>query len=299
MRGAGYVRLRISWWKPAVCFLTAPVTKPATFLALLLPLTAAAISVVAAGSRLAAPDTEVSVIVAKALERANWAQEQDVGARFRYSMTQRIRQFDGDGDVTEDETRGYTVEPYEGTPYAKLVTQNGEPIAGDELEDEAERWQAFLDALEDPPDDDTEEEADSITVLFNAELLDRYTAELVGIRDVRGRPAYVLEFEPRPGKLPVRRRIDHALNKCRGEIWIDQDTYEIARVNFELMDRVRLWWGILGSVSDATGHFERMSVADNAWLASEIDLYFHVRALFSTSRRSQTTRWEAFEPIAD
>jgi hypothetical protein len=42
--------------------------------------------------------------------------------------------------------------------------------------------------------------------------------------DLRGRPNHVISFEPRPGKLPVRRRIDHALNRSRGEVWIDTQT---------------------------------------------------------------------------
>jgi len=66
------------------------------------------------------------------------------------------------------------------------------------------------------------------------------------------------------------RHIDHALNKSRGEIWIDQATYEVARVSFQLMERVRLWWGILGSISDATGHLERAPIAENAWLATAL-----------------------------
>ena len=99
-------------------------------------------------------------------------------------------------------------------------------------------------------------------------------ARLDGVRDLRGRPSYVISFEPRPGKLPVRRRIDHALNKSRGEVWIDTKTYEIARIGFQLIDRVRLWWGIIGSISHATGRLERRPVADDVWLDTEFEVYF-------------------------
>ena len=209
-------------------------------------------------------------------------------------MTRRGQRFNGDGQVTDDEIRGYVVEPYRGVPYTKLVTRDGEPIFGNDLKDEQEQWQEFLDAREDPPEPD-----EDTTVVFDKDLLEHYTAELVGIRDLRGRPAYVLDFQPKEGKLPTRRRVDHALNKSRGQLWIDRDTYEIARVTFELTERVRFWWGILGSVSDAHGQFERVPVADNIWLASEFDVYFHVRALISTSRRRETTVWSGFEQVAE
>ena len=271
--------------------------KPATAVACLLAAAAACMLLVSVQARPAAPDTAVSTIIGRAVERAAWGQQQDFGARFRRTMTQHSQRFDDNGEATHDETRGYVIEPHQGVPYAKLLTKDGEPIAGDDLEQERKRWQAFLEALEDPPDSDDDD--DELSVVFDRDLLDRYTAELVGVRDLRGRPTYLLDFAPKPGKLPVRRRVDHALNKSRGRIWIDQETYEIAQVNFELSERVRFWWGILGSVSEATGHFERIQVADNTWLASEVDVYFHVRALFSTSRRREKTAWDAFEPVVE
>lgn len=243
------------------------------------------------------PSLDVRTIIDRALERATWAQEQDFAARYRYHMSQRTREFNGDGDATVDDLLHYAVAPHRGTPYARLLTKNGAPPTDDDLEEEQKRWEEFLESLDRPPDEDDDDE---IAMVFDDELIERYTATLDGVEELRGRPSYLLSFEPRPGKLPVRQRTDHALNASRGKIWIDQDTYEIARVTFELMNRVRLWWGILGSISDATGHLDRQPVGPGGpWLASELDLYFHVRVLFSTTRRGETTIWDDFEAITD
>ena len=246
-------------------------------------------------------DTEARSIISKALERFAWAEKQVFAARYRHAMVQRTRKFDKSGEVEEDEKREYMVEPVRGVPYARLVSKNGGPIEGDDLETERERWEEFLEALDaDPSEEDAaEEEDEEEQIVFNDELFERYTAELEGIRDLRGRPSYVISFEPRPGKLPVRRSIDRALNKSRGEIWIDQATYEVARVNFQMIGQVRLWWGILGNISDVTGHFEREPVAEDAWLPTEVDIYYHVRVLFRTTRRGETTQWSGFEPIVE
>ena len=245
-------------------------------------------------------DTEVRAIIDRALERSTWAEEQAFEARYRHAMVQRTRKFDKQGEVEEDEKRLYRVEPVRGVPYARLVSKNGGPIEGDDLKTERERWQDFLEYLtKDPDEDEDEEDEEDENIVFNDELLDRYTARLDGIRDLRGRPSYVISFEPKPGKLPVRRQIDRALNKSRGELWIDQATYEIARVNFELIGKVRLWWGILGSISDVTGHFEREPIADDVWVPTEVDIYFDVRVLFSTTRRSETTHRSDFELVAE
>ena len=55
----------------------------------------------------------------------------------------------------------------------------------------------------------------------------------------------------------MRRRIDRALNKASGQLWIDQETFEAARIELELIDKVRLWWGVVGSISHARGSLDR------------------------------------------
>jgi hypothetical protein len=152
--------------------------------------------------------------------------------------------------------------------------------------------------LANPPDPEESDE-DPLELAFNEELIARYTTESVGVQTLRGRPTYVLAFKPRPGKLPARRRLDRALNKSRGEIWIDQDTFEVARLTFELTERVRLWWGILGSVSNVTGRIERRLIAEDVWMPDEIDVYYEYRVLFSNSRRGGTTRWTDFTSIGE
>ena len=244
-------------------------------------------------------DIGVRAIIDKALERAAWGEEQAFEARYRHTLVQRSIKYDKHDEVEEDEQREYKVEPVRGVPYARLVSKNGGPIEGDDLTAERGKWHTFLEELDKDPAEQDEDEEDESEIVFNDELLDRFTAQLDGIRDLRGRPTYVVSFKPRPGKLPVRRQIDRALNKSRGELWIDQATYEIARVNFQLIERVRLWAGILGSISDVTGRFERERIAEDVWLATEVDIYFHVRVLFSTTRRRDTTLWSDFRPVAE
>ena len=240
------------------------------------------------------PDVDVRQIIDRALERSTWAREQNFGARYRYQMRQRNREFDGDGAVILDEFFHYAVAPYKGVPFASLLSKNGEPLTEKDQEEEAKRWEKFLGSLEKPE----EEDDDEIAMVFDDELIERYTATYDGIQELHGRPTFVLSFEPRPGKLPVRRRTDHALNNSRGLIWIDQSTYEVARVSFKLTERVRLWWGILGSISDATGYLERRPAEPGGpWLLSELDLYYHVRVLLSTTRKGEPTTWNDFEPV--
>jgi len=272
--------------------------KPVALVSLALSSAVGVALVSAAPQRLDAPMPEARAIIDGALARATWTAEQRFEGLFRHTMTERLRKYDDKGEATEDVTRGYLVEPHQGVPYAKLVTKDDEPISGDDLADEEKRWDAFLEELATPPDPEEPDE-DPLELAFNEELIARYTTESVGVQTLRGRPTYVLAFKPRPGKLPARRRLDRALNKSRGEIWIDQNTFEVARLTFELTERVRLWWGILGSVSNVTGRVERRPIAEDVWMPDEIDVYYEYRVLFSNSRRGGTTRWSDFTSIGE
>ena len=90
-------------------------------------------------------------------------------------------------------------------------------------------------------------------VAFDDELLGRYTLETAGVRALEDRDCYVVRFEPKPGKLAVRKTIDRALNQAEGLLWIDVETFEVARIEFELRQKVSLWWGIMGSVTKMSG----------------------------------------------
>ena len=244
--------------------------------------------------RSAPVDSEARDIIDRALERSAWAEEEGFETRYRRTMRQWIRLYDDQGNVTDDETRGYEVEPHRGALFHKLTTRNGQPLKRLDQIEQKERWEEFQ-AQADDPWRGRREDADDNEIKFDRELVGRYTITLKGVRQLRSRPSYVLSFEPRPGTLPVRRRIDHALNESRGEIWIDQEIHEVARVSFQMMESVSIWWGILGTISDATGRLEREPVAGDVWLNTELEVYFHARVVFRTTRRNQTTWWSEFE----
>ena len=162
-------------------------------------------------------NTELREIIDRTLERAAWAEEEGFETRYRRAMTQRVQRFDGDGEVTDDETLLYQVEPYQGALFRRLMARDGEPIDARDRREQERRWEEFQAEIDDPGKRaEREREAAENEIKFDEELVGRFTVGLDGVRDLRGRPSYVISFEPRPGPLPVRRRIDHALNARLG-----------------------------------------------------------------------------------
>ena len=244
-------------------------------------------------------DEDVRAIVFKALERAVWYEEHNVAARFRARMTKEVRRFDGNGDVRARDVGDYEVAPIDGVPFERRLTIDGRPLNAEERGWEDEREAEFREELRRLREEEDDPEEDENAIVFNDELVARYLFTLEGEERFRGRPSFRIAFEPRPGRLPVRRRIDYALNKARGRVWIDRDTYEPARVEFELIDRVRLWWGMLGSIQQARGSLDRGPVLGDIWARIQFESYSDVRVVFRRTRRAEFRQWRDFEWLDD
>ena len=120
---------------------------------LAIPLLAGIAVLGVAGSQPAPPDPvdpELREIIERALERAAWAEEEGFETRYRRAMTQRVQRFNGDGEVTDDETLLYQVEPYQGALFSRLMARDGEPIDARGRREQERRWEEFQAEIDDP-----------------------------------------------------------------------------------------------------------------------------------------------------
>lgn len=246
-----------------------------------------------------ATDETAQTLIRRALKRVAWNEEQHFESRLRSLATRELRRFNGDGEVEESDQGDYEVFPIDGTPYGRRLTFNGRPLNEEELVLEAERESGFREELHRVRDGEIEPEEDENEIVFNEELVERYVFTLVGQETWRNRASHRLSFRPRGGDLPVRRDIDRALNKAIGQVWIDAETFEIARVEFELIDRVRLWWGALGTIAEARGSLDRAMVLDDIWGQIQYERYTDVRVLFRRTRVAALWQWRRFELVEE
>ena len=133
---------------------------------------------------------------------------------------------------------------------------------------------------------------------FNEELASRYRFDLTGRETVNGRPAFVLSFQPRSNDLPVKRKLDRLLNKVAGRVWIDEQDYEIARVDLHLAENVSAWGGLLASVRRFVLRAEQVKVDDVAWLTSFVDAYVDGRILIKSLHMKLRQQNSGFHKIA-
>ena len=258
--------------------------------------TGAAVSVEAINQEHGEPD--VRAIVVEAVERMDEAL-QGVAGDYRALVSSESREFDGRGEVEEETRVEWESVPIDGARVSRRLAIDGRPLTEEQRARESEREAAFRERLRRLRAGEIEPERNENQIIFDEDLVARYDMTLEGEEPFRNRPSYRIAFAPRAGDLPVRRQIERALNKARGRVWVDRETHEIARLEFELIDRVRLWWGIVGTIHRFRGSLDRGPVLDGRWANLQSESYSDVRVFFSRSRQASVQRWRDYAWIED
>ena len=245
----------------------------------ILPLVAVIVtSAVAAESRESASSPTgltADEIITRAVDVADRLREQEHDLRYEFLEHATKEQFDSAGRTKEREELTAKVYPLAGALHREIIEKNGKPLTPKELANERRRRDEVRRRRE-----RSKEKEEEDRVRFNRELVDRYRPELIAEQVIGGRPTYAVRFEPKSDSLPIRRRIDYALNKSHGKIFVDKETFQVARVQFELIEPVRLWWGLLGKLRSVNGVIERAPLADGSWVGRGFDFSMNMRIFF-------------------
>ena len=238
-------------------------------------------------------EADVRAIVVEATERMD-EELQTVSGDYRALLTSEVREFDGSGEIAEETRVEWESIPIDDGRFSRRIAIDGRPLTEEERARESEREAAFRTRLRRLRAGEIEPEQNENAIVFDEELVARYDLTLDGEERLRNRPSYRIAFAPRDGDLPVRRGMDRALNRLRGRLWIDRETREVARVEFELSDRVRMWWGLVGTIHRVRGSFDRGPVLDGMWGVLQNEAYIDIRVLFSRSRQASIQRWRDY-----
>ena len=239
-------------------------------------------------------------IVDRAVARADAQREAQDDIRYRATFEAIREQLNGDGEVEETERETYEQHPLEGVIYEELVAREGMPLTAADERKEQERRREFVEEVRerrargiDPrPEDENRVELDE-------DFISRYQYSLVGEEVRDGYDCWIVQLVPRPGDLPVRRRIDTALNKSTGRLWVVKEDFGVSRVEFEMDEPVRFWGGIAGVLRNTVGRLEFTRTAEGAWLRETIDIRLDLRIVFWNQRRRIVRQWTEYTPSVE
>ncbi len=238
-------------------------------------------------------------IVDRVVARAAAQREAQDDLRYRATFEALTEQLNGDGEVEETEHETYEQYPLEGVIYEALVAREGIPLTAEDARKEQARRREFIEEVRerrargiDPRREDENR------VELDEDFISRYQYALVGEEVRAGYDCWIVQLVPRPGDLPVRRRIDNALNKSTGRLWVVKEDFGVSRVEFEMNEPVRFWGGIVGVLRNTVGHLEFTRTAEGAWVRKAIDIRLDLRIVFWNRRRHIVQQWTEYTPIS-
>ena len=192
-------------------------------------------------------------IVDRAVARADAQRDAQDDIRYRATFEAITERLNGDGEVEETERETYEQYLLEGVIYEELVAREGMPLTAADERKEQERRREFVEEVRerrareiDPrPEDENRVE-------LNEDFISRYQYSIVGEEVRDGHDCWIVQLVPRPGDLPVRRRIDTALNKSTGRLWVVKEDFGVSRVEFEMPARITSMCGPARRTSTAS-----------------------------------------------
>ena len=233
------------------------------------------------------------LIIDRALEQAAELRLVAFELGFEYFTDGRVESLDGNGRVTDTRTTRNRHYPLEGHFYSEVIGRDGRPLDNDDARDERKRKTDFVREARRHAERGERFVPDEMRVDFDRDLMDRYVATLVGTEVVEGAVCWVIGFEPREGRLPNERRLDGALNRSSGRLWIGQHDYGVRRAAFEMQRPVRWLWGIAGTLRRATGQLEFRQIESNLWIPDSTLVEIELGVFFGlkTIRRRIRNEW--------
>jgi len=248
-----------------------------------------------AGELVVGDRVDASTIVQRALDVASKQRDSALGSYFEYVTAGTVESLNADGNVTRTETSRRRHYPLEGHFYSELIGRDGGPLDADDVRDEQDRKAEFILEARRHAARGERYDPDEMHVDFDRELMDRYHTTLAGTDIVRGESCWVIRFVPHAGRLPEKRRIDKALNRSNGHLWITKDDYRVMRVTFEMQRPFRWLWGIAGTLRHATGRFDLEWIRPDLWTLANSRIEFDVSVLFGMKSIRRRMRSELVE----
>ena len=194
------------------------------------------------------------------------------------------------GRVGTGGTKSYSVWPELDPPtiVRRLIAEDGVPVEDGEIE----RIELETRRRDDDDDDEPRRSGVEDTIAVLRFTIDRRER-------VDGRDMIVVRFEPRPDEEPQTREGEWAKDFA-GEIWIDEEAREAARVEATTLDSISLGLGLIARLGEgARVTLERGPVDGGVWMPTSVRFQGEGRAFLFLRRLdvNHVVEWSDYDHL--
>lgn len=215
---------------------------------------------------------------------------------YLYEQHREFREYNKDGSVGSRRSETKEIVIVAGRPFQRLIARDDQPLADKETRREQQKFDREVSGWqhESPADRLKAERERAEDRKFVREAPDAFVFHLLGVENVGGQPAWVIQAEPKPGYRPVEARA-RLFTKVRAKVWIEQATYHWVKMDAEALDALTFGFGLLRVAPGGTLHFEQIKVNSEIWLPSSTLIHGDARlALIKKLRAEIDIRYSGY-----
>lgn len=239
------------------------------------------------------------------LKRAMEKDERNLSLLDTYMYERRTlqRMYEKDGKLKETTDKVHEVFHVDGSEIERLMMKNGKALSEKDQEAERKRVDKEIAKIknESPKDrarrrgetdKDKREEVEA-----RREVFDAFELKLVGVQKINGRQCWGIRGDPRAGFVGKGRRADQ-MKKVKGTAWIDQESYELARLEMDTHDTISFGWFLFRLQPGAKIRVDQTLINGEVWLPKEIDVRADARLLGKMLRVGIEVRYDKFRKFS-
>jgi hypothetical protein len=222
------------------------------------------------------------------IERSVAANDKDFEAGPQFNYKERDRE--------SNTTKTFQVTMIDGSPYQRLLAVNGKPLSKEQAADEWKKQEhAAAERRAQSPEQRNKRIADYSKErkrdhIMMSQLSKGFDFRIEGTRKVAKRTVWVLSATPKPGYQPPNME-SQVLIGMRGEMWIDQQTYEWVKVTAQVIRPVSIE-GFLAEVEPGTRfEIEKTPVSAGIWQIAHFSMQSRAKVLHLFAKDSAEEDW--------
>ena len=201
---------------------------------------------------------------------------------YTYTEREETKKLNKKGEVSSTESKTSEVLQIYGETVEKLVAKNDKPLSEKEAGKEDERILKIIDKRRNESDSEREkrikkEETDREDGReFVKEIADAYNFTLLGVEQINGRDAWVIQADPRPGYVAHKKEAK-LLAKVVGKVWVDREESQWVRLDTRVTDTISFGLFLARLHEGTRVVVEQTRVNDEVWLPKHAAVHVDVR----------------------
>jgi hypothetical protein len=126
---------------------------------------------------------------------------------------------------------------------------------------------------------------------------EKFIPRLISTETVNGRPAYLIQLMPDTNHKIKNGTVDRIMNQMLTKLWVDQEDFQVSRLEAELVKPIGIVVGLIGSIKTIRIRLEQQRLTPQVWTDLKIDADFDIRILTANYTFSMKSQSSGFKPV--